>query len=196
MGLTADRQHDEDEGQRLARIRRHARRTLELADNFVQLARLGETPLAIEELDLGTLAEEAADRAFTLARDRGAKVLVEAPEEPLFAEADGQVLSRVLDNLIGNAVKYGASIVSVSLAAANGTARIVVADNGPGLPKERQIDPFVRFGARTMDGKGGAGLGLAFVRGAIVHHGGRVECESSPETGTRFVIDLPGLSAD
>lgn len=194
LGLTADRQHDENEVARLSRIRRHAQRTLELADNFVQLARLSETPLDKEELELGTLADEAADRVFSLARERGAEVRAEMPEEPLFLFADGQVLSRVLDNLIGNAIKYGASKVLISVREAGGMARIVVSDNGPGLPEARRSDPFARFGARAGEGKGGAGLGLAFVRGAIEHHGGKVECQSSVETGTCFVISLPGIS--
>ncbi|PLK25872.1 CHASE2 domain-containing protein [Novosphingobium sp. TH158] len=195
MGLTADRTHEESEEARLARIRDHARRTLELADNFIELARMAEAQLDIEEIDLGTLAEEAADRAYPLARERNAQVEVIAPEDPVFVTVDGQLLSRVLDNLIGNALKYGASKVTIGIGEHDGRARLEVGDNGPGLPEERRADPFARFGFRSTGRKGGSGLGLAFVAGAVERHGGTILCQSQSGAGTRFVIDLPRVSA-
>ncbi|MFM5908183.1 MAG: CHASE2 domain-containing protein [Novosphingobium sp.] len=195
MGLTKD--HELGEGDRLERIRTHARRTMELADNFVELARLAERPLDIDEHELVSICEEAADRAFALARDYGAKVRVEGPDDPVFLNIDGQVISRVLDNLIGNAIKYGATRVAVTVNADRNPASITItiADNGPGMPEERLANPFARFGVRSRAKTKGAGLGLAFVKAAVEHHGGRVDCLSSPDGGTTFLLEFPPVSA-
>ena len=191
LGLTSERGDGDAPEVRLGRIRQHARRTLDLADTFVELARLGDSPLDITETDLGALVDEAADRAFSIARDHGAKVMAHYGEDPLYAPADGAVLSRVLDNLVGNAIKYGATQVNLTLAASKQAASIEIADNGPGLPPERAADPFLRFGARSSEGKTGAGLGLAFVAAAVAHHGGTVTCHSETGRGASFRIELP-----
>lgn len=191
LGLTADRADRDTPEVRFGRIRLHARRTLELADTFVELARLGDSPLDLAETDLGALADEAADRAYVHAIDQGANIATQASEEPVFALADGAVLSRVLDNLVGNAIKYGATQVTLLVAATDDWAVIEIDDNGPGLPDERAADPFLRFGARAGEGKGGAGLGLAFVSAAIAHHGGKITCRSAKGVGTCFRIELP-----
>lgn len=191
LGLTSEREGEEAPEARFARIRRHARRTLELADNFVEMARLGDTPLDLAETDLGALADEAADRAFAVARDHGALVTTDYGDDPVFACCDGAVLSRVLDNLVGNAVKYGARRVTVTVSASEGLAVIEIADDGPGLPPERAADPFLRFGSRSGGSKGGAGLGLAFVAAAIARHLGTITCRSEPGKGTCFRIELP-----
>lgn len=195
LGLAGQQAHDDDEAARFARIRSHARRTMELADNFIQLARLGELPLSLDELDLGMIADEARDRAWSGARDRQIKLSVTLPDIPVFVSADGQVLSRVLDNLIGNAVRYGNQGGSVSItverAAKAEQARLTVLDDGPGLPEDRRADPFRRYGPH---GEGGTGLGLAFVSEAIARHGGTIVCESAPGNGTQFTICLPALA--
>lgn len=182
-------------GDRLERIRLHARRTMELADNFVQLARLGELPLAREDIDATALVAEAADRAWTLASARGITIATALPEEPLFLAGDGQVLSRVLDNLAGNAIKYGRErgMLGLTLERQGDRAVITVADDGPGLPESRRADPFRRFGPRDKD-HGGAGLGLSFVVEAVSRHGGEIAVESSPGEGTRFRISLAALA--
>lgn len=190
LGLTSERGDSDAPEVRLGRIRQHARRTLDLADTFVELARLGDSPLDITETDLGALVDEAADRAFSVACDHGAKVTAHYGEDPVFAPADGAVLSRVIDNLVGNAIKYGATQVKLTLAASDHAASIEIADNGPGLPPERAADPFLRFGTRSSEGKAGAGLGLAFVAAAVAHHGGTITCQSETGRGACFRIEL------
>lgn len=126
-----------------------------------------------------------------MAIDQGARVAARVRDDPVFALADGAVLSRVLDNLVGNAIKYGATQVTLVVTATNERAVVEIDDNGPGLPPERAGDPFMRFGSRASEGKGGAGLGLAFVSAAIAHHGGKITCRSQAGVGTNFRIELP-----
>ena len=173
----------------LDRIGTLARRTLDLADNFVRLARLDHAAPECEMIDLAALADEAADRSWPQAKAAGVQVESRHDGEPVLLESDPQLLARVLDNLIGNAVKYaghGAEVQIEVAALPHGGASLTVADNGPGLPESRRAEPFRRFGSTS----GGSGLGLAFVMAAVHQLGGEVACTSG-DGGTRFAITLP-----
>ncbi|UIP06876.1 CHASE2 and HATPase_c domain-containing protein [Erythrobacter sp. SDW2] len=196
IGLT--RQGEAAPPDMLDRIRTQAERTLKLADNFVQLARLEETELKREETDLGALVEEACDRFYAQARARKIAIAQSVPEEPLFAPVDAAMIARMLDNLLSNAIKYApeGSSVSVALAqCADGFAVLSISDQGPGLPGARMADPFARFGAQERKQAAGtgprAGLGLAFVKRVADAHQGTVEVMSGAGQGTRFAISLP-----
>lgn len=190
LGLAGEGEGLEETPARLARIRGHARRTLKLADDFVQLARLTEVPLAIEDADLVTIVAEAADRAWFAARQKGIVLRQSCPDEPVFIAADGHVLSRAIDNLLGNALRYGpeGSTVELQVRCEGQEALVIIADEGPGLPPERREDPFRRFGPRDTSGGIGAGLGLAFVQAAVTRHGGTIACATGGEGGTRFTL--------
>ncbi|MFA7585864.1 MAG: CHASE2 domain-containing protein [Novosphingobium sp.] len=197
LGLAGGRVGATGEGERLARIAGHARRTLKLADDFVHLSRIAETALDPQELDMGMLVEEAVDRAWFAAREHRIRLRVQLPDGPVYFHGDGHVLSRVLDNLIGNAIKYApaGTDVTVTLIASDDAIRLLVADQGPGLPPERRADPFRRFGERRAGGGAqdtlGAGLGLAFVVAAVDKHGATIACETGEGCGTCFTITFP-----
>lgn len=181
---------------RLKRIRALATQTMELADQFVQLARLAEVPLAMENADLAALAEEAVDRVWAQAQQAHCRVTCATPDEPVLVRCDPSVIARLLDNLLSNAVKYGGPAAHVAIEARDGTGIAKVSDQGPGLPPERLENPFKRFGSMQSDGKSiGAGLGLAFVKAAVDRHAGTVTCDSSP-LGTSFTVSLALASAD
>lgn len=195
LGLLAGRGTAQPLEDRLGRIERHARRTLELADAFVQLARLAEVPLAAEPVDIAALADEAVDRAYAVAQIKGITLKQESGDDPVFALADASVIARVLDNLVGNAVRYCPAGSTVTVAVeqlGDGRASVMVADDGPGLPPARLDNPFARFGTSGAPDGSGAGLGLAFVHSALEKHGGSVSCRSVPGGGVRFTILLPG----
>ncbi len=72
--------------------------------------------------------------------------------------------------------------------ATNGVARIIVADNGPGIPEADREKLFMPYYSTK---RRGSGLGLAIVRRIVAEHGGSIEVGSNPPTGTRFTIELP-----
>ena len=189
----------ENAADRLHRISGHARRTLHLADTFVQLARLAEAPLARDDIDFTMLVDEAVDRAHAAAKAGTITLTFTPPDQPLPMIGDGDVLSRVIDNLIGNAIRYcppGSEVV-LSATAQPGNAKSIqfeISDNGPGLPECRRADPFQRFGNRSQH-RGSLGLGLAFVAAAVARHNGVLDCDSAPDQGTRFTINLPASPA-
>ena len=174
------------------RIRTQAERTLKLADNFVQVARLAENAPEIEEIDLGGLVEEACDRAYAPAKAKDVTLDTHTPDEPLCVDCDAALIARLLDNLFGNAVKFSpeGGTVNAHLKEAGGFALFTISDEGPGLPPERRVAPFTRFGKRS-ESAGGVGLGLTFVKRVVDLHEGDIAVTTAEGEGTTFAIRLP-----
>jgi len=147
-------------------------------------------------LDLSAVAEDLIDLYAPLAEQSG--VRLEARLDAVTAQADRELLSRALANLIDNALKYGGDAVmittaskepEVGMAAAHqGWAEITVQDNGPGIAladRARAVERFVRLdGARTRPG---GGLGLAMVAAVARLHGGTFEL-SDPLSGSHGLV--------
>jgi signal transduction histidine kinase len=109
-------------------------------------------------------------------------------------------LSRMVTNLVDNALRYTHSKVELSVTASRQWARIAVADDGPGIrepDRERVWERFVRLDDDRSQANGGSGLGLAIVREIAVAHGGETSAgNASPGPGAEFVVRLPLLGAD
>ena len=193
IGLTRKPEKGSDAPDTMERIKKQAERTLKLADDFVQLARLESPELQLEDCDVGALIEEACDRAYVLAEAKHISIEQQLPAEPCFADVDASLIARMLDNLIGNAVKYSPedSRITVKLGVTQeGTHQIFVSDEGAGLPEARIKDPFARFGAHATHAGPSAGLGLALVKKVVDAHEGTIEVTSQPGQGTQFAISL------
>jgi signal transduction histidine kinase len=111
--------------------------------------------------------------------------------------ADPLALKSALQNLVANAVKYGAkdeNWVGISASQADGAVEIRVADRGPGIPEEEQkhiFDPFFRGKRALQDQVHGTGLGLNLAKQVVEAHGGTIRVESDPGRGAEFIIRLP-----
>lgn len=182
------------------RITAYAKRTLALADGFVQLARAEVTPVSLEPVDLADIAIEAIDEVWPQSIQRRMRIDQVGGDVPLMVLGDRGVLARTLVNLLGNAVKYSpeGSTITVTLSeqpSANGpTANVAIADQGPGFSREEAATafrPFQRFERPGSEAAGGVGLGLAFVQAAVARHGGEVSCRSEPGVGAEFTVRLP-----
>jgi CHASE2 domain-containing sensor protein/signal transduction histidine kinase len=198
-----------DDRETRARIGAYARRTLGLADAYVQLARAESAAYAEDILDFASLMIEAADDQWTLASRRGVDIATEYDGREHLVEGDHALLTRVLVNLINNAVKHSpdgaqvfCSVYSPAASPRVGDDRPMlvcrIADQGAGIAPELIDSVFERF--RTSEDRhrrnaDGAGLGLAFVQTVIERHGGVVGCENNPERGATFWLYLP-LSAE
>jgi two-component system phosphate regulon sensor histidine kinase PhoR len=181
-------------------IDKHANRLALLIDDLLLLSTLDSGGLRLnrQPLQFRTTVQDAIDdlKARALARDVTLENIVPAS---LVVLADNDRMRQVISNLVDNAIKYGrpggmTSVAGKSLA--DGRLEISVADDGPGIPKEAQERIFERFyrvdKARSRE-QGGTGLGLAIVKHVIQAHGGEVRIESDAGSGSRFIINLPGM---
>lgn len=193
---------DSGEGTRLdpevaGRIRGYARRTLELADDFVNLSRAQMLEFTPEVLDLAELARDAADALWPQARSRRLRIDVIAPDDAeVLVAGEASLLARMLVNLTDNAIKYSQPDTAITITVSSGDdeARVVVTNLGDEIPATQiavLFDSFVRAPgqAREIDG---VGLGLAFVQTVAERHGGTAACRSSGGT-TTFSVTLPLL---
>jgi two-component system nitrogen regulation sensor histidine kinase NtrY len=105
---------------------------------------------------------------------------------------DAEQIRRVIINLVDNAIeatdRRGQIIVETQLDPQNGVVRVVVADDGPGIPSEEREKLFLPYYSTK---RRGSGLGLAIVRRIIAEHGGSIEVGDNTPSGTRFTIELP-----
>lgn len=177
-----------------ARIARHARHTMTLADTFVDLARMQERPFQPEPIIAADLASEAADSLWPVARQRGVQIAVSDASDCAFIAAERESLFRALVNLFDNAVKYSPDkgIVSVSVSVAEASLHIVTSDQGKGIDPVVLPRLFQRF---ASDGRGadvkGIGLGLNYVAAVVARHGGTITGANSDTGGAVFTITLP-----
>ncbi|MER6352480.1 ATP-binding protein [Streptomyces sp. NPDC001634] len=161
-----------------------------LVDNLVGLARLDARPrLRKRPVDL----EEIVFHEVSHARRRTALVIDQRAVSAARVNGDGDALGRVVCNLLDNAIRYAVERIEVSLCVHDGSAGLVVADDGPGIPeadRSRVFDRFTRLdGARARD-TGGSGLGLAIVHDVVAAHGGHIRIEDNAP-GARIVVSIP-----
>ncbi|PMS13512.1 CHASE2 domain-containing protein [Trinickia caryophylli] len=196
-----ERSNNESERTRvlLERIERHAQRALNLADDFVQLARAESQAYALEPVSFGDIVIDASDEVWPQARAKDVRIEVRLDSEEYWVSADRSLMTRAMSNIINNAVKYSpnATIVVISVAR-RGThyVQCSVSDEGYGIPKEMQahlFEPFRRFHSPGQPTTNGAGLGMAFIKAVVTRHSGEVHVDSAPGEGTTVTIALPLL---
>jgi two-component system phosphate regulon sensor histidine kinase PhoR len=177
----------------LQTIQRNAERIAGLVNDLVLLDTLGGRAAAIGErvpIVLGQVISDAARTARGVTPT--AQIEVQVPDGiAVLGTRDG--LDHVIQNLIDNAIKYGANTaVSVNTVRIDRRVRVSIVDRGPGIPRGQEDRIFERFyridPGRSRD-RGGSGLGLAIVKSQIEAMGGRVWVEHG-EPGARFVIEL------
>jgi two-component system phosphate regulon sensor histidine kinase PhoR len=185
----------------LAIMEAQATRMARLIDDLLSLSRieLNAHRRPDNPVDLIPVVRQVCDALQTLARDREVEVIVHAPGEPLVVRGDRDELVRVFENLIENALKYGASgkrvEVDISRAAGEGVGEAVVAvrDFGPGIAAEhlpRLTERFYRVDVAGSRAQGGTGLGLALVKHILNRHRGRLTIESKVGQGATFTVRL------
>ncbi|MDQ4215596.1 HAMP domain-containing sensor histidine kinase [Microbacterium capsulatum] len=186
------------------RIDHEGVRMAALIDQLLLLARLDALPeLAQEDVDLQLLVAEAVGAARLAGPDHA--WILELGEDPALVRGDAADLRRVVDNLLANArlhtpagTTVRAKVEHGTSADGTGSARLVVADDGPGLPdglRETVFERFARGDASRSRGEGGGtGLGLAIARAVVEAHGGTIAAESG--AGATFVVTLPLASTE
>jgi two-component system phosphate regulon sensor histidine kinase PhoR len=188
-------------------MRAQAQRMTRLIDDLLSLSRIElrahvqpQTPV-----DIVPIVRAMIDTLGPLARERGVEIAVSGGAEPLMVFGDRDELSRLAENLIENAVKYGGGRIEVALGRVApvpnrpSDIELSVRDDGPGIAPEhlpRLTERFYRVDVAESRQKGGTGLGLAIVKHIVNRHRGRVAIESAPGEGALFRVTIPEYAGE
>jgi PAS domain S-box-containing protein len=173
----------------------HTRRLSNMVNSILDVSRLeaGQMPLRPAPCDLRVAARRAVGSLQRLAGGRAVRVY--APADPLVAPCDPELIDRVLTNLIGNALHHTPETaeIEVRVQPREQSARIEVADTGPGISPALRGRLFRKFAAsgQSFGGHTSTGLGLTFCKLAVEAHGGRIGVECPAAGGSTFWFELP-----
>lgn len=180
------------------RLETNARKTLTLADEFLDLLRVGGVRSdAFENLDLCAVIGQAMSTVSEHAERKGIHLEVNC-DAPLFAFGDAGLLERLFSNLLSNAIKYspGGARVSVTAEPHGRYVRCRVTDSGFGIAPEDipvLFERFKRIRREEHKTEKGAGIGLVFVKSVVDQHQGTITVESRINVGTTFTLMLPTM---
>ena len=174
-----------------------AYRMVKLVSAILDVSRLesGQMPLDRQVFSLADLVADALQLQTTLAGEKNIHLESNVPLTLPPAWADTGLIGRVLQNLVGNAIKFTSpdGVIRVSARTEEKQRRsvilVAVGDTGPGIPPEIASRLFQKFVAGRQTGRG-SGLGLAFCKLAVEAHGGRIWVESAPGHGATFTFSL------
>ena len=187
----------------------HARRSIRTALNLIsglldiERAEAGQLDIRQERMDLGSATIEIVGDFVAAAEAKGVSLAARVPlrEDPLVVESDPTRVRQILANLVSNAVKYtqpdGSILVDARAVCSDDApwhghwAALAVADNGPGIPIEKQGLVFREFTRFDPGAAAGSGIGLAISRRLARALGGEITFTSTPRIGSTFTLWLP-----
>lgn len=177
-------------------IHKESRRLVTLIHTFLDVERMAAGALTIERkpVQLKTVVDELFERAQLYAARKRTRIEVDVP--PITLDADPELLSFAVYNLLTNAVKYSPkqSLVMLQARVEDRWISLSVADHGYGIASAEQqkiFEKFYRVKRKETTSEEGSGIGLALVKEIVTQHGGRILVESKPGVGSRFTILLP-----
>jgi signal transduction histidine kinase len=178
-----------------------SKRVAAMHGDLAELNELVNELLSMSKLDNATEPQRALFEVEPVLRECAeglhpppAELQVELGAKLGSVDGDRRLLARAVGNLLRNAQKYAAHTVALSARRDGGLLRILVDDDGPGIPeeeRERVFEPFYRLDRSRDRATGGFGLGLSIAHKAVRLHGGTLSVERSPLGGARFTITLP-----
>jgi two-component system OmpR family sensor kinase len=177
----------------MGRIESESVRMGTLIDDLLLLTRLDREPeIERKPVDVAALVDEAVAAYAVIRPDRPIQVRT----EPAIVSGDGVRLRQVIDNLVGNALVHtsGSVPVRVAVERVDDRVRLIVSDDGPGIPLDQRaavFERFTRLDASRTRSTGGSGLGLSIVAAVVKAHGGTVQLAESEAGGAEFVVELP-----
>jgi signal transduction histidine kinase len=188
---------DEKKKEFIETINRVSGQMLNLLNDLLDISAIesGNFTLRPEMCDVADVIAERVDLIALNAETKNIEITTEIAEVPQFA-FDRERVAQVLDNLLGNAIKFSPeeTTIHVTAKATDGFAWIAIQDQGPGIPAEerdRLFGTFERLSVQPTGGEKSTGLGLAIVKKIVEAHDGEIFVESELGTGTCFTVALP-----
>ena len=179
-----------------------ARRMQRLVEDLISLSRIEAEKFSVptDALSLPDLVEEARHGIGAAARERGSEIHIDAARDLPAIIGDRSQMLQMIDNLLGNALRYGqkGTPVRVAIEHIGEMIRLTVTDQGEGIAPEhlpRITERFYRADPGRSRALGGTGLGLAIVKHIVDRHRGRLTIQSELGVGTSVQILLPVAAA-
>jgi len=176
-------------------IQRAADQMDSLISDLLDTTNMGRGGFTLDPADhtVGALLEDVRDLFEPLAEGKDIRLVLERPADLPLLRVDQRQMTRVLSNLVGNALKFTPEGGTVTIRAihADGEVWFEVRDTGRGIPAEHLDRVFERFWQADQSDRRGAGLGLAIAKGIVEAHGGRIWVESRVGEGSSFFVALP-----
>jgi signal transduction histidine kinase/response regulator RpfG family c-di-GMP phosphodiesterase len=173
-------------------------RLIKLVDNILNFSRMETGHLRVERTscNLNRMIERVHSSLQRTYLARGVNTELRLPRHPCRIDADRELITQLLQNLMSNAAKFTppGGRVTVTLEEEASAARIVVQDTGPGIPEDQLEKVFERFyqvDASNTREHGGSGLGLAICKNIVEWHDGKIWVENVKDSGAKFVVLLP-----
>ncbi len=182
----------------LQRTEKSIDRMISIVEDLESITKLesGELKLNYVDFDIARLTEDAFELAQMLANERNISLQFSTkPDKPIMIHADKKQIMEVMNNLVGNGIKYGKKRghVKVGFYDLHETILIEVSDNGIGMDKSdlpRIFERFYRIDKSRSREMGGTGLGLSIVKHIIEAHNQTINVTSVPDKGTTFTFTL------
>ncbi len=183
-------------------IERQTEQLARLLDDLLDVSRITRGALEIrpELLAFSTVVDASLEASHEELHDRGIRLLLHMPAQPVELLADRARLIQLLCNLLSNAAKYTPTggQIELTVAARGDTMTLSVKDNGIGIPSDKLTEIFELFAQVERPGgrAGGLGIGLTLVRQIVILHGGSIEARSAGiGLGSEFILTLPVVAA-
>jgi len=191
--------HDEEQIRNYgALVSGEGRRLSDMVEQILEFAGIqsGQRGFTLRPVDVRAVVQDVLSASQSLLDESRMRVDVQIPEHLPPVHADEPAFRRVVQNLISNAIKYGASgqWIGVSARAADGRVFVSVSDKGHGIAASEQpliFEPFYRAADVVAARIQGAGLGLSLVRRIVEAHGGQITVRSTPGQGSEFTVSIP-----
>ncbi|MGN0702067.1 MAG: ATP-binding protein [Lentihominibacter sp.] len=175
-------------------IRKNSDRLLALINDIINLSELDrkdESTMNFSEVDLYEILRDCENELEENARQRDVEISFEG--KPVMIRGNRNMLKELVENLAQNAITYNnpGGKVTVSVSGEDGRGKLIVKDNGIGIPlseQQRVFERFYRVDKSRSKATGGTGLGLAIVKHIVELHGARIELDSAPGVGTTVAV--------
>lgn len=196
VAFLMDVEHSEDERRRLLSvIRRSVSGMHRLIDDLLDVTRMesGVFSVELQPCDVAALARDVTEQFRRQAVNGGLTLECNVEGDAITAVADPHRIAQVLQNLVGNALKFtpAGGRVTVAVVRDECGVRCSVADTGAGIAPDDLSRLFERFWQARRSRRSGAGLGLAIARGIVEAHGARLEVQSELGAGSTFSFRVP-----
>jgi CHASE2 domain-containing sensor protein/signal transduction histidine kinase len=179
-------------------IEQHAKRSLNLSDQFLQITRAEQTAeQEFYEFDFTNTIENSIDAQSHFAHSKQINIIFD-DADPVWILGNAELMERMITNLLSNAIKYSPTETTISITStlSKGHARLIISDQGFGIDQHELPYIFNRFRRQRhseVNGEKGAGLGLNFVKVVVEKHKGTITIDSKVGEGTSFTIEFPAL---